>query len=219
MNSAMMAARFAPLFFAVLLSSCISVDMGRDIPADKVAKLRVGVTSRPQVIELLGNPYERVEAINERGAIHFGDTDTVVILRYESAHADLFSQNGAYLEADFNGSGMLVDYQYIDGGKTKDADFNILNARNRIVPGKSTKADVAALLGANYTVLPFNNPGVAQRWYFAHSESSQTETCVIAGVSVPKTYVKSLFVDFDAAGIVQHVRGKSDFPRDLQAHT
>ena len=67
--------------------------------------------------------------------------------------------------------------------------------------GRTVKAEVSSLLGTNYDVLPFKKQGVAQRWYYAYSEKSR--------------HSRWLAIDFDAKGTIQHIRGESDFPEDV----
>jgi outer membrane protein assembly factor BamE (lipoprotein component of BamABCDE complex) len=145
-----------------------------------------------------------------------------VILRYSYGHANLLQASGRSLQMEFNHDGLLVDYLYTSTfredrtpASVKDTDFGILAARRQLIPGQTRKAEVAILLGTNYDVLPFNKPGVDQRWYYSHSQKSKTETTTAYGQTIPKTHSKWLAIDFDTRGIVQHISGESDFAEDL----
>jgi outer membrane protein assembly factor BamE (lipoprotein component of BamABCDE complex) len=206
-----------------LLTSCISTSVGRNFPSASIAGLEVGSTTREQVIQKFGPPYERIDPANLR-IVHFGDDETAVILRYAYGHADMFLFDGAgrSLQTEFNHAGLLVDYLYVSNfqedrtaNPAKETNFDIFAARIQIIPGRTLQAGVISLMGANYRVLPFNKPGIAQRWYYAYSEQSRTEKTMAFGQTIPKTHSKWLAIDFDAQGTVQHVGGESDFPEDV----
>ena len=206
----------AILSSSLLLTSCVSASVGRSFPAAGVSQLVVGTTTKAQVIQIFGPPYEHIDAHNWP-VLHFGDDETSVILRYVYGQAYLFEAADQSLQLEFNDAGQLVDYHYLSNfsedktaSHAKETNFDILAARTQIIPGKTIAAEVVSLVGTNYTVLPFNKPGVASRWYFAYSGKSTTP-----GQGVSITHSKWLIVDFDAQGTVQHIRGASDFLQDL----
>jgi outer membrane protein assembly factor BamE (lipoprotein component of BamABCDE complex) len=205
----------------MLLASCISASVGRSFPSASVAGLEVGTTTKAQVLQQFGPPYERIDTANWR-IMHFGDDETALILRYVYSHANLFQGADRSLQTEFNHAGLLVDYVYISNFRedrttkpAKETNFDIFAARSQIIPGKTLKADVVSLMGTNYIVLPFNKPGAAQRWYYAFSEQSKTEKTTVFGQTIPITHSKWLVIDFDAQGTVQHLGGESDFPEDV----
>jgi hypothetical protein len=73
----------------MLLASCISASVGRSFPSASVAGLEVGTTTKAQVLQQFGPPYERIDTANWR-IMHFGDDETALILRYVYSHANLF---------------------------------------------------------------------------------------------------------------------------------
>jgi len=207
----------------LLLTSCFSGSVGRNFLPANVTRLVIGTTTKAEILDQYGPPYERIDPANWP-AMHFGDDETAVILRYVYGHADLFLFDGAdrFLQVEFNHSGRLVDYVYISnfsedrtGPSVCNKNFDVFSARTNIIPGTTFKAGVLALMGANHRVLPFNKPGIAQRWYYTYAEQSKTENTVSFGQTVPKTNEKWLAVDFDAQGMVRHVQGGSDFPEDV----
>jgi outer membrane protein assembly factor BamE (lipoprotein component of BamABCDE complex) len=186
-----------------------------------VAGLEVGATTKSQILQKFGPPYERIDPANWRVA-HFGDDKTALILRYFYGEADLFQGANRSLQTEFNDAGLLVDYLYISNFQedrtakpTKETNFDIFVARSHIIPSKTLKTEVVSMMGTNYMVLQFNKPGVAQRWYYAYSAQSRTETTIALGQTIPIMHSKWLVIDFDAQGTVQHVRGESDFPDDI----
>jgi outer membrane protein assembly factor BamE (lipoprotein component of BamABCDE complex) len=205
----------------MLLASCISASVGRSFPSAGVTGLEVGVTTKAQVLQQFGPPYERIDPVNWR-IMRFGDDETALVLRYVYSQANLFQGADRSLQTEFNHAGLLVDYVYISNFRedrttkpTKKTNFDIFAARSKIIPGKALKVDVVSLMGTNYMVLQFNKPGVAQRWYYACSEQSKTEKTIALGQTIPITHNKWLVIDFDAQGTVQHVGGESDFPEDV----
>ena len=208
---------------AILLAGCVSAQIGRSFSAANVARLQVGTTTKIQVTELFGPSFVEIDQLAARKRwLRFGDEDTVIILRHMHGYGTLFDSDSRFLQTEFNAAGVLVDYHFTSTfpkEKTphaaQETNFDLLVARNAIVPGKTSQAQVVPLLGTNYVVLPFNKPGVAQRWHYGYMERSKTEKIKIAGKSIPKFRGKSVDIDFDAGGIVVHVRGESDFPEDL----
>jgi outer membrane protein assembly factor BamE (lipoprotein component of BamABCDE complex) len=194
----------------MLLASCISASVGRNFPSASLARLEVGTTTKAEVIQQFGPPFEHIDPVNWR-IVHFGDDETALIWRYVYGQANLFQGADRSLQTEFNNAGLLVDYLYIsnfreDGtaNSAKETNFDIFAVRTQIIPGRTLKAEVISLMSTNYIVLQFNKPGISQRWYYAYS--AQT---------IPKTHSKWLVIDFDAKGIVQHVGGESDFPEDV----
>ena len=212
------------LCVAAVLTSCVSVKLGRSFRGAGVRQLEVGTTTKAQVVQLFGPPYTHINAVGYRLLrVHFGDDDAVLIWRYlyGSGYWPI-TASGRVLQVEFDAAGRLVDYYYdsrfaedATPRPVKETNFDIFPARDRIVPGKSSRTEVAAVLGTNYAVLPFNKPGVAERWHYGYSETSKTEKSTFEGMKVNKVYSKSVNVDFDAQGIVQHLKGESDFPDDF----
>jgi hypothetical protein len=206
----------------MLLVSCVSASVGRSFPTAGVAGLEVGVTTKTQVIQQFGPPYERIDPANWR-IVHFGDDETALIWRYAYDYGNRFQESSRSLQTEFNQAGLLVDYLYISNfqvdsttnNPAKAANFDIFAVRTKIIPGRTLQAEVVSLMGANHMTLQFNKPGVALRWYYAYSEQSRTEKTMFLGQSIPKINNKWLVIDFDAQGTVQRVGGASDFPEDV----
>lgn len=205
------------------LTSCVSYNAGTNFQMTGVRQLEVGTTTKVQVLQLFGPPIERIDAAQyKQRRVHFGDEETVLIWRYTYLSESLMQAAVRFLQLEFDTSGRLVDLFYESdfskdaiSARAKKTNFDISLAWHSIIPGKSTRSEVTALLGSDHSVLFFNKPGVSERWYYGYSETSEAETNRYAGKKTQKIYRKSLEIDFDAEGIVLHIKGESDFPDDL----
>ena len=206
-----------------MLTSCASVDVGRSFPSVNIAKLQAGTTTKAQVLEMFGSPFVRIDKAQwDCPRVGFGDEETAVIFRYVHGHGNLLYSAARFLQVEFNEAGLLVDYHYSSAFRKdrtpeapQEVNFDLFLARDRVVPGKTTRAEVSSLLGTNHVLLPFNKPGVAQRWHYGYSAPSKTDHATIAGQEIEKRYGKSVDIDLDPAGIVLHRQGESDFPEDV----
>jgi hypothetical protein len=126
------------------------------------------------------------------------------------------------MQIEFNTAGCVIDYDchstFPEDAAPKSptpANFDLFKARDQIRAGKTTRADVIAILGRSYVSTAFNKPGVAERWHYGYSENSKTEHTQLFGQRIPKCYGKSLDVFFDSIGTVLYCKGESDFSDDL----
>ena len=211
------------LFLALYLTSCVSYNAGTNFQMTAVGQLEVGMTTKARVLELFGPPFKRIDAAQYRHQrVHYGDDETFLIWQYAYVSESLVQSSGRFLQVEFDATGSLIDYicsnQFGEGTTPvllNKSNFDVLLAQRSIIPGKSTRSEVAALLGTDYTQLPFRKPGVSERWHYGYSEVSKNETVAHAGNEKKRSFYKSLNIDFDESGIVRHIKGASDFPDDL----
>jgi outer membrane protein assembly factor BamE (lipoprotein component of BamABCDE complex) len=211
------------LFSACFLTSCGSGQVGRNFQSSGVSQIEVGKTTKTEVLEFFGEPYTTIEvAKQKRTRVHFGDEETVLIWCYIYESGSLFGSSGRDLKIEFDTGDRVVDYYYestfsedATAKSPTPANFDLFKARDQIMPGKTSLADVVAILGKSYVSTAFNKPGVAERWHYEYRENSKTEYTQLFGQLIRKTYVKSLDVFFDSNGIVLYCKGESDFPGDL----
>lgn len=204
----------AGLPLVLLLTSCMTV--GNKFTLAQVEKLQIGRTIMPEVRSLFGSPTREIHVATWTGrpGVHFGDETTATIWRYVHGSAQARS-----LQIDFDKEGKVVDYYYSSDfavDKTAEPvkqDFNIFQAKEKIVAGKTAKAEVVSLLGNNYRLIPINKPNTSERWHYGFTDKCPKK--MSDGSVWNKTCGKSLDIDFDSQGMVADVRGESDFPGDL----
>lgn len=211
------------LLLIVFCTSCASV--GRKFDLSQVQTLRIGETTMAEVRALFGNPLTEID-VDSWGykRMHFGDEETKTIWRYSYAIGTIGYAQGKFLQVDFDQAGRVSDYYYSsDFGKEKTEepekkDFDIFQAKEGIVPGKTKKTDVISLLGDNYRMISIDKPGTAERWHYGFTGKSKDEKVSVGtsagAVNINKIYGKSLDIDFDSNGSVVDIRGESDFPAD-----
>jgi outer membrane protein assembly factor BamE (lipoprotein component of BamABCDE complex) len=210
-----------PLALACLtLSACVTANIGQDFGTDKVCQMRAGESTQADVARLFGAPLGKIEIADWKiPRYHFGDESTVTIWRYLQASGSLGGSSSKTLQVEFDAAGHVVDYSFLaissKGKKTKTTDYDIHLAREQLVPGTSTRADVIALLGTNSIVVPFNKAGVAERLEYGYTETSKTEWTEMFGRRIQRIYGKSLSIQLDSEGRVVSIRGVSDFPEDI----
>ena len=194
----------------------------RNFPTTKLENLQIGMTTASQVAEMFGPPEagrEKSSAMHTR--IHFGDEDAKQVWRYFYASGNSSHLQVRSLQVEFDANSILTDYIFRSSQKpdvtkigSKRLNLDLLLVRNKIQPGRNNGLEVTSLLGSNYIVLPYYKPGIAERRYYVYSEvpngNRSTRQQVVDG-----THRKSLIVDLDSQGLVQHMRGESDFPEDV----
>ncbi|MEY4387723.1 MAG: hypothetical protein RLY20_3006 [Verrucomicrobiota bacterium] len=207
---------------ALLLTSCVSVDVGRDYSVEHISSLRIGETTKAEVLQKLGSPLTSIIVADSKYRhVHFGDERTVHIWRYISIHGNMLGTKGKGLQIEFDSAGKVVDYVLensaasVEAQHNKARDFDLIKARDRIVPGQTTKAEVFSLLGTNCMTEAFNQTGVTERIRYAYLEMSKDEWTYDYGAKVRKVYTKSLSLLIDAEARVLAAKGESDFPEDL----
>lgn len=207
---------------ALLLTSCISANVGRDFSTDQISSLRIGETTKADVLQRFGSPFAPIVVADWKlRRIHFGDEQTTHIWRYLFGHGNLLGATGKSLQVEFDASGRVTDYiadyslAEANARNAKTRDFDLFKARNQIIPGQTRKAEVFALLGTNCVVEAFNQPGAAERIRYDHTQRSEAEWTYEFGVKTYKVNGKSLLLRIDTEGRVTAMRGESTFPMDL----
>lgn len=201
----------------VFLASCVTV--GSSFDSAPVRRICIGQSTMADVRAMLGNPRVVIDVATwDCKRMHFGDENAKTFWRYYYARATIGGARVRFLQVDFDEREGVTDYYFsssFQNDKTtepEERDFDILLAKEQIVPGKTAQAEVLKLLGDNYAVVNVNKPGTSERWYYLFTrQSGEKQT----GSGVEKTYVKSLRIDFDKNGTVAHIRGASDFPADM----
>jgi outer membrane protein assembly factor BamE (lipoprotein component of BamABCDE complex) len=207
---------------ALLLASCASANLGRDFSTEQIGSLRVGETTKAEVLQKFGAPLVSIVVADWKcRRVHFGDEQTTHIWRYLFGHGNLLGSSGKSLQVEFDASGRVIDY-VVDRSLAEAAarnekarNFDLFKARDQIIPGKTPKADVLTLLGTNCVSEAFNQPLIAERIRYSHTQPAQEEWVYDFGVKARKIYGKSLNLLIDSEGRVLAVKGESDFVEDL----
>lgn len=205
----------------ILLTSCASFTIGEKFDSASVGSIRIEETTMTEVRSLFGYPWVIIDVDSWKTTrMHFGDEDTKTLWRYMYGRVTSGDSPSKFLQVDFDQAGRVTDYYYssdFDIDKTEETaekDFNIFQANNQIIQGKTTKSDVIMLLGNNYQIIAINKPHTSERWHFGYSEIGTSN----GKVDSDKTYGKSLDIDFDSNGVVVDIRGESTFPADLRRY-
>lgn len=205
----------------VWLSSCASV--GENFQLDAINHLRVGETTMSLARMELGPPFVEIDVAEWRkDRVHFGDESTVALWRYLYARGTLGHARARFLQVEFDSAGKVSDYYYAsdfgeDGvAEARDRDFDLFVVRERVIPGKTTRAEVTSLLGESFRLMTIHKPGVAERRHYEYSAKLPADSAGSPPSGGKRNFGKSVAIDFDARGIVVDVRGESDFPADLR---
>lgn len=216
--------RWLVLFILVLsvvfLSSCATI--GRNFNLLTVNQIEVGKTTMSDVRSLFGNPSVEIDVDTwDYKRMHFGDEETETIWRYTYASGTIVSAKAKFLQIEFDKDGRVSDYYYSSDfmeDKTEEPeekiDFDIFLAMEKIIPGKTNKAEVLNMLGNNYRIIKIKKPDTYERWHYGYTSKSETEKSSFGSVEIDKIYGKSLDIDFDFNEVVIDIRGESDFPED-----
>jgi outer membrane protein assembly factor BamE (lipoprotein component of BamABCDE complex) len=212
----------APSVAVLLLASCASVNLGRDFSNEQAGSLRVGESTKAEVLQKFGSPVVSIVVADWKyRRFHFGDEKTTHIWRYLFGHSTLLGSSGKSLQVEFDAAGKVTDYvadrslAEAAAKNEKSRNFDLFKARDQIIPGKTRKADVFTLLGTNCVTEAFNQPLVSERIRYSYTEQSKEEWGYELGVKVHKIYGKSLNLLINAEGCVLASKGESDFPEDL----
>ena len=160
--------------------------------------------------------------------MHFGDEKNATIWIYLFASGSAFGANSKNLEVDFDKTGTVSDYFYnstygedkIKNLKDSELkDFDIFEAKKKIIPHKTERSEVLAFLGPHYREIIINKPGTKDRWFYHYKEESKDEKITIGRtwigpIEVNAVYKKDIAIDFNENNIVAGVRGESSFPAD-----
>ena len=179
----------------VMLASCV----GRDFSRPEPESLRLGQTTRSQIIERYGDPV--YDSTSTAGGI----TITALTYSYASAagkpHRHYLDGSVAARAVFFQFSGdLLVGYNYSSSWAEDHTDFDE-SKRSHFVKGSTTSTQVIQLLGkpGGTCIYPIiderNGTGFTYR-YFESSGSGHLH----------KTYRKFLLIAFDQRGVVSDVK-------------
>jgi hypothetical protein len=205
---------------AWLVSSCGTTGMRFNVSL--VTQLEIGSATKAEVRQLFGEPHQRIDVETwQVKRLHFGDESTDIIWRYAHGSGSVVLFKHRFLQVEFDRQGRVVDYHYSSSfSKDKtpepktEKDFDIFAVRQSLIPGKGTRQDVERVLGKDYRVILIRKPGVAERWHYGYSGISAGQGTNAGGRQVAVFCGKSIDIDFDAAGVIKHLRGESDFPED-----
>jgi|GEM_PF-2735439 len=215
------------LMGAALLTSCAS--LGQQFRLGGVDQITIGTTKMGEARAALGDPLREVDVTKlDKKEMHFGDEKVTTTWLYLYASGSALGANSKVLAVDFDRDGTVADYSYSstysddkidlpkDWGKN---NFNIFEAREKIIPGKTTREEVLSLLGNYARVMTIRKPGAKVRWVYFYKEKSKDEKIVVGRTifgnkEIEKEYTKHVSIDFNLRDIVMDIRGNSSFPAD-----
>lgn len=201
--------------FTILMSGCASVELGRRFDSGSVSVIAIGVTSKTQIYEMLGDPYAELDPQSFfENKVFFGNKDTTLIWRYlyGKGHGSIISQEAQvkFLQIDFNNKGIVTDYYYSSSfyeDATPDCtnnDFDIFAANDMAKVGETRKEKILDTFGNGYIVIKINKPNVQERWRYGYTREEGG-----------KTHGKSMDFDFDTKGVLMDFQIESDFTKDV----
>ena len=198
--------------------STVSVGPKLHLPST-VRALEVGATTTATMVESLGEPQVKMAAAdyyNEGKRVFFGGDPVESIWVYQRVTVAVFDHSDMQREVlwlEFDAGGTLRELHY--GSPFEDDnpsfryahfdEFDLLMARDRIVPGTATRGSVLELLGPSSRVMHVPKRGVKERLRYETASR-------VGGV----TYVKSMDIDVAADDSVLSVKGESSFPADRE---
>ncbi len=190
-----------------------------------VNQIFVKKTKMNEVRALLGNPLAEID-VATRGykRMHFGDETTATIWRYLYAAGSVLGANSKFIQIEFDDEGKVADYSFTSSfakdkmlvPKDNERDFDIFLARKKIIPQKTTQAQVSGLLGKSTKEVMINKPGTKIRWVYDYTKEIDHKGDMVTPnlLGNKEIFGKNLSIDFNAEGIVTDIRGESDFPED-----
>ncbi len=209
-----------------LLSSCAT--LGRDFQVQDADRLTIGQTTMAEARETLGSPVKEIDTktLTEK-RVHFGDEKIVTTWVYLYASGSALGANAKTLEVDFDKTGRVEDYFYTstygkDGiPKLEDKNlrnFDFLEAKDKIIRQRTTKDELVKMFGQPEREMKVSKPGAENRWLYFYREKSKTDKVTVSSGIIDRsynvTYKKRIVVDMNEEGVVQDVRGETDFPSD-----
>lgn len=183
------------LALTLLLTSCA----GRDFSRPEPDSLRLGQTTRSQILERYGDP------ANDSTSTSSGVTITTLTYSYASvpgkAHRHYLDNPVAVRAVVFQFAGdLLVGYNYSSSWADDHTDFNE-SKHSDFVKGSTTRAQVIQLLGnpGGTCIYPIIDERTGTGLIYHYFESSGSGR-------LHKTYSKSLLIAFDQRGVLSDVK-------------
>lgn len=183
---------------ALLLASCA----GRDFSRPEPDSLRLGQTTRSQILERYGDP------ANDSTSTTGGITITALTYSYASApgkaHRHYLDWPVAVRAVVFQFSGdLLVGYNYSSSWADDHTDFDE-SKRSNFVKGSTTHTQVIQLLGkpGGTCIYPIIDERTGTGLTYHYFESSGSG-------HLRKTYRKFLLIAFDQRGVLSDVKYNS----------
>jgi outer membrane protein assembly factor BamE (lipoprotein component of BamABCDE complex) len=174
---------------AAMLAACAGGGFIRPAPE----ALQLGGTTQPEVVKLMGPPAARETMVRNGKNIEI--LSYAYVTEAEKRHGDPTVIAGRTLNLFFHEE-RLIGHEFTSTIAADHTDFELRKMR-AIVKGKSTREDVAALLGRPSGLIAFplvNTPSAAM--LYAYRENRRVP------FGAPMTFTKTLLISFDERGIV-----------------